>query len=231
MKKWLVGSLVLNVLFVAGLVATWIFLPSIVRSLRAGQVERLHTQFAEWTEPSGGVVFVGDSITAGGLWGEIFPGTGARNRGIGGDTTEDVLARIGQVHALRPEKLFLMIGINDLNRGVPRAETFANLRALFDGFDAQLPDTEIFVQSVLPVNEDWRIEVAAADLDAVNEHLAREARTRGYTFVDLWPVFAGPDGKLLRPLSNDGIHLVGKGYAQWRDAIAPLIMGPSPAGG
>ncbi len=75
------------------------------------------------------IVFLGDSLVERAEWAEFFPGTGAVNRGIGGDTTEGVLKRLDQL-GLKPGKsgrVFLYIGINDLLSGIPRGENSGQL--------------------------------------------------------------------------------------------------------
>jgi len=154
-RKLLVASLLLNVvLAVTIVVGAWI-IGAFAESFTRIPAERWRTQFDLLTDTRGGVVFVGDSITEGGHWFELFGSASVRNRGSGGDTTQELLARIEQFCTLRPAKIFLMIGVNDLNSGVARETTLANCRALFDGFAARLPCTGIYVQSVLPVNDSW----------------------------------------------------------------------------
>lgn len=222
MKKLLVASLALNVLLVGG-IGVSIVLDQMPKTFVRRNAERRVGQFALFAEERGGVVFLGDSITQGGLWSELFDAPGIRNRGIGGDTTRDLLERANQIHSLRPDKLFLMIGINDLNTQMDREDTFANLEALFDGFDREIPATEIYLQSVLPVNESWWVPIEPADVDAINEKLLAESDARGYSFVDLRPHLSDADGLLDPAYTNDGIHLTGAGYEVWRGQIERLV--------
>ena len=64
--------------------------------------ERWVSQFEELAVTPGDTVFLGDSITEGGSWHELFPDSSVRNRGIGGDVTAGVLARIDQVRLGQP---------------------------------------------------------------------------------------------------------------------------------
>ena len=236
-RALLVGSLVLNVLLLGGAVAVLVHLPEISDYFVAQAAARRATQFAVLSPQeagggaavaarSGPIVFLGDSITEGGIWSELFPGAPVRNRGIGGDTTRRLLARLDDIHRLAPRRIFLMIGVNDLNAGLPLAETEANLRSLLDDLARNLPWTEVVVQSVLPVDDRWRGRADNAGILAINQILKREAASRGLRYVDLQPLFRGPDGQLRRELSNDGIHLLGPGYEIWRQAIAPLVAAP-----
>jgi lysophospholipase L1-like esterase len=221
-KKLLVASLALNLLLVAGIVVAFA-LEHTPKTFARRNAERRVSQFELLAREEGGIVFLGDSITQGGLWSELFDAPGVRNRGIGGDTTRDLLERAAQIHSLRPSKLFLMIGINDLNTGMDRDDTFANLDALFDGFDRELPKTKVYVQSVLPVNDSWWVPIDPADIDAINDELRTESDARGYTFVDLRPHLSDASGLLDPAYTNDGIHLTGAGYEVWRQQIAALV--------
>lgn len=193
----------------------------------SGQLfERRQTQFEE-LHPRGGIVFVGDSITEGGIWSELFERPDVRNRGIGGDTTAGLLSRMDSLVAMRPRQVFLMIGVNDLNQGVPRTETVRNYQRILASFQRELPDTRVVVQSVLPVASSWRW-ADNDDVRALNRQIEALARAHGFEWVDLHPLFADPAGDLGAGDSNDGIHLLGPAYAKWRDRIAPLLLPPAP---
>ena len=224
MKRLLIGlSLALNLVFVAVAVALVMNVDSLVDNFLQSNRDRLSSQFEVLSGTRAEVVFLGDSITQGGRWSELFPGSGAVNRGIGGDTTADLLARLDQVLALQPAKLFVMIGINDLNRGLGPDTATANYQQMFDRIDAALPDTRVFLQSVLPVNDDWAA-TNNTHIPTLNAALQAQASARGYTYIDLNSAFSGPNGQLRTELSNDGIHLMGKGYALWREQIQSLVM-------
>jgi len=62
------------------------------------------------------IVFLGNSLTEGGDWAARFPKQYPVNRGISGDNTEGVLARLSEILKTNPAKLFLMIGINDISQ-------------------------------------------------------------------------------------------------------------------
>ena len=219
MKRILIGlSIGLNILFIGGGLLAWASMDKFIDGFLGMNRERLTTQFEVLTEPPADVVFLGDSITQGGRWSELFNGVDARNRGIGGDTTQDILNRLDQVVALAPRKLFIMIGINDLNRGFGPEVATANYRILFNEIDKRLPDTQVYLQSVLPVNDTWP-NADNTHVPTLNTELQREAEARDYVYVDLVPAFSAADGQLKENLSNDGIHLLGKGYAVWREAI------------
>jgi lysophospholipase L1-like esterase len=222
-RKILIGSLILNVLLIALIVGGGFALMNYAKTFSRIPAERWRTQFDFLTDTKHGIVFLGDSITEGGHWSEIFSNGAVLNRGIGGDTTQDVLDRIEQVYTLQPAKLFLMIGVNDLNQGAPIATTLANYQKLFDGFAAHLPQTKIYIQSVLPVNRHWYGGAKNKNILALNTFLFNESAKRGYTFIDLQKPFSDSNGELREELSNDGIHLLGSGYQLWRTAIGATV--------
>ena len=78
------------------------------------------SQFDLLPRPQAHVVFLGDSITEHGNWNEWFPATPLVNRGISGDTTAGVLARLDTAID-NPLAVFLLIGTNDLAFGVKQA--------------------------------------------------------------------------------------------------------------
>src|SRR5689334_3155831 len=96
-RKLLIGSITLNVALIALIVIGGISLVNYAKSFTRIQAERWRTQFDVLADKKNGIVFLGDSITEGGHWSEIFGNGDIQNRGIGGDTTQDVLDRIEQI--------------------------------------------------------------------------------------------------------------------------------------
>jgi lysophospholipase L1-like esterase len=167
------------------------------------------------------IVMLGDSLTEAAPWDEL---TGCRqivNRGIGGDTTKGVLARLDQVVALKPRAVFLMIGVNDITRKIPKDASVENLRAIL----ARLAraDVRTFAAYVLPVTRQRKKQVNDS-ISALNAAFAGVLAEHPSTqVVDLRPLVRGGDGYLREDLTYDGLHLDANGYAIWRDAIAPHV--------
>ena len=95
-------------------------------------------------------VFLGDSLIEYGAWEELFPDEKIVNRGIVGDRTTGVLARLDQIATGQPARVFLMIGTNDLFNGTPENEIVANIMQIIDDIHTTSPQTDIYVQSILP---------------------------------------------------------------------------------
>lgn len=184
--------------------------------------ERVLLFHATYTQPmDGGVAFVGDSITEGGDWAGAFPSVETRNYGIGGDTTVGLNNRFAQIVAARPGKVFLLIGTNDLNNDHrPPAEIVANTERLLDRFARELPQTRVYVQSVLP-----REPNNADGVREINEGLRRITAARGMPYVDIYTPFAVEGGVLDPVVTYDQLHLNRAGYDRWRTLIGPLVRG------
>jgi lysophospholipase L1-like esterase len=219
MKRSLIA---LSVLLNIALVIFSIWIVNLLGSFLNGLPTRVNDQYNLLSNHTAEVVFLGDSITFGGIWHEWFPNVDVVNRGIGGDTTQMVLDRFEQVISLKPKKLFIMIGVNDLNKGLGSEVAVANYDVLFNIIDVKLPDTNIYIQSVLPVNDDWNF-TDNADIPILNASLKKHAAKRGYTYIDLHSKFSDSNGLLIQDLSSDGIHLLGKGYALWHNEIFDFI--------
>ncbi len=99
------------------------------------------------------IVFVGNSITEMGEWQELLPGRPVVNRGISGDVTYGILARIDEVLSSRPAKIFILSGVNDLKRGIPVDTIAKTFERILVRMKMGSPKTKVFVESVLPVNE------------------------------------------------------------------------------
>jgi GDSL-like lipase/acylhydrolase family protein len=177
------------------------------------------SKFESYPINTGDIVFLGDSITEGGSWHEMFPGVPVKNRGIGGDTTEGVIARIHQITDGRPSKVFLLIGTNDLGYSEPINTVVENINIIVSSIQDNSAETEIFVQSILPRAARYRERVEVLNA-AVKKSIEGKAR-----WIDLYPLFLDrDDGSIRNDLSIDELHLMGKGYVLWQQAIQPLIQ-------
>lgn len=165
------------------------------------------------------VVFFGNSITERGPWQEL---AGRKykigNRGIGGDNTFGMKARIRGAIASKPKKIFLMMGINDIGRGLPTAWSLKNYEEVIQTIQRESPKTEIYVQSTLPLNEailkyDYLFgkEQKVKDL---NSGIIELARRYGVTYIDVKSVLAD-DYVLKKEFTMDGIHVNTEAYIKW----------------
>lgn len=169
----------------------------------------------------GGVVFLGDSITHIGRWDLLFPGVAVRNFGVSGERTVHVLTRLAPVLQVQPQKIFLLIGTNDLASGVSTAEICANVGEILDRLATQLPACRLYLQGVMP-----RAKKYAPAVKALNAAYRALAEPRGITFIDLFPTFDDGNGEIAAHFTYDRLHLMGAGYAAWRALLQPYIDEP-----
>jgi lysophospholipase L1-like esterase len=182
--------------------------------------ERAVSLFAADPITNKDVVFLGDSITESFPLSTLFPDVAIKNRGISGDTTAGVLKRLDQVTAVQPHQIFLMIGTNDLGFGYPKETAIANYDEILRRITQEAPDTQVFVQSILPRHKRY-----AADINDVNKEIASLAEKYTCVYVDLFPTFADEAGGIRAEFSSDDLHLSNAGYAQWQQRIAPFVYG------
>ena len=173
----------------------------------------------------GDIVFLGNSITQGGKnWSEKLDYPNIRNRGIGGDVTDGVLARLDEINYFKPKAVFLLIGINDLwnndSPDKPSAEYIGNnIIKIAQVINAQTPKTKIYVQTVLPI-EKMKYK---NNILKVNEIIKANETENSYKIIDLYSIFVNENGLIKKDLSTDGIHLNEKGYDAWVDFIKPIV--------
>jgi lysophospholipase L1-like esterase len=186
--------------------------------------QQLKSMFEACPTTTGAIVFVGNSITEGGNWAELFPEKTILNRGIGGDISGGVLARMDEIIRHQPSKLFIAIGTNDLAIEKSNAEIMANYRAIIQKVQVESPDTKIYVQSVLPVGKHVVFGHDNKKIPPLNNDIKQMCEELQLTYIDLQPTFADSEGYLDKKFSNDNLHLLGAGYLAWKDVIEPMVM-------
>ena len=171
-------------------------------------------------------VFLGNSLTEMFDLYAWFQDSSILNCGISGDFSEGLLERRGVIVKLKPEKIFIEIGINDMIEKIPLEEICANYEKLIEYIQAECPQTRIYIQSNLPVIIN-RPSLLTGDNDVNNLVLKQnknlEALAAKYHcgYVDIYSGMAKEKDKnsLFIP---DGIHLSSKGYAIWAEAVKGL---------
>ena len=173
------------------------------------------------------IVMLGNSLTDGCEFNELMGNRHIKNRGIVGDIIQGLIDRIGPIIQGQPKKLFIMSGVNDISHGVSADSIARAMEKLIVIVKQGSPRTRIYLQSLLPFNNDVREWKLLKGRDHVvveaNRLLEQVARRQDVTWINLYPLFVDDQGRLRADLTNDGLHLMGKGYLIWRDAIKPFI--------
>ena len=173
-----------------------------------------------------GIVFVGDSITEG--WHTLkqdFAPLGVKvvNRGIGGDTTPNLLYRLDDdILSLHPRGLVILIGTNDLGEHTPPADIADNLREMLGRIRAAYPQIPIAWCLVMPRTGDDTYPERIHELNTLITNLA--ASDPLITVCDTYTPLAQADGTS-KPddFVPDRLHLNANGYAVWKSVIAPVL--------
>ncbi|TZF81835.1 GDSL family lipase [Pedobacter sp. BS3] len=172
------------------------------------------------------IVFLGNSITEGGKWQELVPLKHVINRGISGDVTYGVIARLDEVLASKPAKIFLLIGVNDMKRGIPNEIIAANYLRIIKIVQSQSPRTKLFMQSVLPVNQAMLpasyAQVTNEKINDLNNRLKLLCDTYKLKYIDLHPAFENAQGEMRKELTLDGLHLRSASYILWADYLRKI---------
>lgn len=197
-------------------------------NFRSTYYEQRRTLFENLPNDKREIIFLGNSITDGGEWTELFNNKRIKNRGISGDTTEGVLFRLNEVTGSRPSKIFLLIGINDLARGITKETVFDNICRIVREIENQSPKTSIYLQSILPVNPEFgkfeRHCSKTEDIIWMNRKLHDFCSQSTCNYVDLFSGFKNTENNYMNPAyTNDGLHLTGRGYLAWSEIVGPLL--------
>lgn len=187
------------------------------------------TQFRLLPYTKNDIIFLGNSITDGGEWTELFHNLKVINRGISGDVTTGVLNRLDDIMRRKPAKVFLLIGINDLARGVTPDSVLKNIDKIVSLIHEYSPVTKVYVQSLFPVNPARHKFLShvdkGADIIYINRHLKENAVTGDYTYIDVYDALKDKYGRLNLRYTNDGLHLLGSGYMVWKHIVFPYVYG------
>ena len=194
-----------------------------------GQLARYREANASLKPPAPGenrVVFFGDSITD--IWhlDQSFPDKPYINRGIGGQTTSQMLVRFRQdVIDLQPKVVVILAGTNDIagnsgkisNEDIER--NFATMAEL-----ARVHRIRVVFSSILPVSnytpksQEFFNSRPMSRIVALNDWLKGYCAAGGSVYLDYFHAMLDEKGMLKRDLADDGLHPNQAGFA----IMAPL---------
>jgi len=169
------------------------------------------------------IVMLGNSLINNGLWAELFPMGYIVNRGISGDVIEGVRQRLDEIVGDKPDKIFLITGTNDLvnDAEVSALTVFDRYEKLIQDIQQKLPETEVYVQSILPLNPMSKFYAGFNDrAGEINKLLEAASGRYGYYYLDIAQLLSDQNGDLRRDCTTDGIHLSANGYFYWAAELA-----------
>lgn len=231
MKRLLILSLLLNLLLASGLaymthkLGGWNYTLYRLRNSEAGIYTHRKSLFERLPARPGAVVMLGDSETALCEWQELLGDSlVVLNRGISGDYMDGVWGRLDEVLRHKPLKIFLLIGVNDLFFGNKPDAIEARYRDIVQKIRHESPNTELILQSVLPVNNDVRsLPASNAEIQALNARVAQIAKDYALPYLDVYSQLTDASGNLSAKFTDDGIHLNGLGYFVWKKQIETYL--------
>lgn len=174
------------------------------------------------------IVFLGNSITDGGEWAELFRNCHVKNRGISGDRTTGIYERLNTILPGKPKKIFLMIGVNDLQHGASADSVINGILRIANRIAKDSPKTMLYIQSILPVNNQFgkfpmHTNKGAAIVE-INNRIKLFCGNENLVFIDLYTAFKNEGDEKLNPqYTNDGLHLMGAGYLLWVKLVSKYI--------
>ncbi|MEL6132120.1 MAG: GDSL-type esterase/lipase family protein [Bacteroidota bacterium] len=226
MNRWLLISLSVNVIIIAAVVlGGWASARYAGARYKKAYERRVSTFWA--TEPQHGcILFLGNSITQSGNWNEWLAETHrpVLNRGISGDITRKVLLRLDEVIRHQPAQIYISLGTNDLGKGHKVSEIISDYGQMLDRLKRACGQTQIFIQSVLPVRHRAPNGADNEEIIVLNEGLRTLADTKGCVYIDLHTPFVDTQGLLRAEFTNDDLHVTGAAYQEWMALLRPYMQ-------
>ena len=158
------------------------------------------------------------------------------NRGIGGFTTEDMLRNMEEmVFALKPRKIFINIGTNDIgSQGYRLEKLMENYGKIISQIRERLPEAEIYMMAYYPVNEtdklpegEWAktmfLTRTNENISIANKAVEEMAGRMGCHFINVNQGLTDEAGKLKKEFTVEGIHMYANGYEVVLENMRPFL--------
>jgi len=173
--------------------------------------------------PKGCIVFVGSSSIR--LWTTLaadFPGFPVVNRGFGGSQLADSVNLAERIIIpYEPRQVVIYAGGNDINAGKPPELVYGDFVALVTKIHSRLPHARIAFIASAPNPRRWSQVEKVQRLNALAEAYCQR---HGLEFINVFPLMLGPDGQPKPDIFvADRLHMNAKGYAIWKEAVAPCL--------
>lgn len=212
-----------------------------VAVMGSNQIRQKAENYAALTDcaPKNATVFFGDSITelcdVDDLYYQYTKDTGVPvcNRGISAECTASMLERTeSTIISLQPRNLVMLMGVNDLNQGIPQEEITENIRQIILIVREKSPQTHIVLQAVYPTDPDReslyeRVQLNGRDNETIrslNQKLAAMADEENVAFLDVTDLLADENGNLKKEYTFDGLHPNSKGYLAVYQAVTDKLV-------
>lgn len=175
------------------------------------------------------IVFAGDSITDFYDLGQYYQYDNKIlvNSGVSGYKTTNIIKKFKNlIEQHQADKLFLMIGTNDLGGGTDRDEVISNIKNIIEMTKSQSPDTKIYLESIYPVNLSKRSSTEKRnneDIRYINIQLKKYCEENDITYLEVYSLLADSNGELKDEYTEDGLHLNNAGYDVITSYLKPYV--------
>lgn len=178
-------------------------------------------------------VLLGDSITDFFNWYELFYDfskvsvQAVYNRGISGDTTDRLLERLDDnVLSINPKNIVLLIGTNDIGRGLPLSMSVENVSKIIKIAKEKCPDVNFILQAVYPINRGMRDKFEKRSnekIELMNKEFIKLSEKYGCVWLDITDKLKDETGNLKKEYTYDGLHLNVNAYKIVAENVIPLL--------
>lgn len=191
-------------------------------------------------------IIPGQIVCAGSSLMEMFPverfmaETGNKvtiyNRGIGGFVTRELLEALDIcVLDLKPRRLFINIGTNDLSdASIPLGDVMKCYDRILCRVEAALPKIEIYLMAYYPINYEAATEemkpcllVRTNDkIVQANEEVKKLAERHNARYIDVNEALKDEQGRLKAEYTIEGMHIKEEGYRAIWPAFLSYVLEP-----
>lgn len=171
----------------------------------------------------GDAVFFGDSIVSGiEEYGFLSGGYVVAENNL---TTTKAVSVVERVADLNPQKVFIMVGLNDVNYGTKSAESIAeDLITLAGEVKESCPSADVYILSLLPVTSGFEAkdtnQITQSSIDDVNDNVSVLASSAGYSYIDVASSYKNDEGYMDSEYTTNGMNISHDYYPYLLNSIA-----------
>ena len=196
-----------------------------------GYYEQQNKQLTKPSEDGKRIVFIGDSITEewGHLYSEFFSNNLYINRGIGGQTTPQILIRFKpDAIDLYPDVINIFAGTNDIagNTGLSTVKMITdNIFTMAEV--AIMKNIKVIISSILPVkNYPWSEDItdAPSKINSINEIIKEYVNNNNLFYIDYFSHMVDKNEGLKSKYTYDGVHPNKAGYKKMSGVAEKIIL-------
>jgi len=168
------------------------------------------------------IVFVGDSLIFVYDLDKYYVDRKTVNSGVNSDTTDGILDNMeDRIFKYNPSKVIILIGTNDLGKGRSIEKISFNLENIVVDIKKNRKLSEIYVVSLLPINNDSNEDKIDLDMVSirtnsnikkVNKEYKKICDRQKVNYIDVYDKLLDEDGNLDIDYTVEGLHLTSEGY-------------------